>query len=301
MPLYAPQYFKSFRCIASACRHSCCVGWQVRVDEETFYRYRTAKGEIGERINAALVEEKGGAHIALREGKCPFLNKDGLCDIILSLGEGYLSDICTDHPRFRRFLRSRTEIGVGIACEEAARLILAGEEKTAVVLLDGEESTPHGFEKWLLREREALLTLAENEALPVSLRIERLLAYARRPARLLENARWIDFYRRTERLDPTFDSYLDLWEKAPNGTSRGFDIEGGRLLCYFIFRHATVAKSKRDFRRRIALAALAARHVLAITAARGGSLEDLLDTARLYSSEIEYSEENTAALLKRIP
>jgi len=300
VPLYAPNYLKSFRCIASACHHSCCEGWEVRIDEETFYRYRVAKGEMGARLNAALVEEKGCARLALENGKCPFLNGEGLCDIILSLGEGYLSKICTDHPRFRSFLRSRTEIGLGIACEEAARLILTNEEKTTVVLLDGEESVPRGFEKWLLNEREAILSLAEDETLPITLRIERLLAYTRRPIQILDCSQWIAFYRKTERLDPTFNAYLNLWEKTLGDVPNGFDREAGSLLSYFIYRHATVARGKRDFRRRVAFAALATHHVLAITAARGGSLEDLLDTARLYSSEIEYSEENTAALLKRI-
>ena len=162
MPLYAPDYYKSFRCIASACRHSCCKGWQVCIDDETLYRYRAVKGEMGERLNAALKEENGCAQFALQNGKCPFLNGEGLCDIILSLGEGYLSKICTDHPRFRSFLRSRTEIGIGIACEEAARLILTREEKTSIVLLEGEGSTPRGFEKWLLNEREEILAFAED-------------------------------------------------------------------------------------------------------------------------------------------
>ncbi len=298
MPLYAPDYYESFRCIASKCRHSCCEGWQVRVDEKTFYRYRATRGEIGARLNAALVEEKGCAYIVLENGKCPFLNKDGLCDVILSLGEGYLSEICADHPRFRTFFRCRTEIGLGISCEEAARLILTREGKTAIVLLEGEEKTPRGFEKWLLAKREALMSIAEDETLSHALRIEKLLAFARFSVRLLDHEQWIGFYRKTERLDPSFDEYLDLWEKAPNGTPKGFEKETGRLLSYFIFRHGSGAKNKRDFRRRVAFAALATHHVLAITAARGGSLEDLLDTARLYSSEIEYSEENTAAFLK---
>ncbi len=152
MALYAPDYYKDFKCTASACRHSCCVGWQVSIDVETLCRYRVERGEMGERLKAAIREEKGEAHFALQNGRCPFLNENGLCDIISTLGEERLSQICTDHPRFRTFLLSRAEIGLGIACEEAARLILTREEKTAVVLLEGEEKAPRGFEKWLLKE-----------------------------------------------------------------------------------------------------------------------------------------------------
>ncbi len=151
-----------------------------------------------------------------------------------------------------------------------------------------------------LKGRGTLFSLAENDEASVSLRIEKMLEYARRPKQLLDNASWVALYKKTERLDPAFDTYVDAWEKAPNKEAKGFEREAGRLLSYFVFRHASSAKGKRDFRRRIAFSALAARHVLAITAARGGSLGDFLDTARLYSSEIEYSEGNTLLLLKHV-
>ena len=35
MKLYAPGYYKRFACIASKCRHSCCVGWEIDIDPET--------------------------------------------------------------------------------------------------------------------------------------------------------------------------------------------------------------------------------------------------------------------------
>ena len=33
MKTYAPNYYKSFKCIADRCRHSCCKGWNVYLDE----------------------------------------------------------------------------------------------------------------------------------------------------------------------------------------------------------------------------------------------------------------------------
>lgn len=30
-----PDFYPAFHCIASACRHSCCVGWEVDVDQDT--------------------------------------------------------------------------------------------------------------------------------------------------------------------------------------------------------------------------------------------------------------------------
>ena len=29
-----PEYYDRFRCIAGACKDSCCIGWEIDVDEE---------------------------------------------------------------------------------------------------------------------------------------------------------------------------------------------------------------------------------------------------------------------------
>ena len=38
-----PQYMAKFRCIGSECEDSCCVGWRVTVDEDTYKKYRRVK------------------------------------------------------------------------------------------------------------------------------------------------------------------------------------------------------------------------------------------------------------------
>ena len=43
MKLYAPRYYLQFKCIADACRHSCCVGWEIDVDGETMKKYSLLK------------------------------------------------------------------------------------------------------------------------------------------------------------------------------------------------------------------------------------------------------------------
>ena len=50
-----------------------------------------------------------------------------LCDIISSLGEDYLCDICTLHPRFRNFYCNFIETGLGLCCEEACRIVLSSD------------------------------------------------------------------------------------------------------------------------------------------------------------------------------
>ena len=301
MSLYAPDYYKSFHCIASACRHSCCVGWQIPVDDASLYRYRVTGGEMGERLNAAIVEKEGCAAFCLsKEGRCPFLNREGLCDIILTLGEEYLTEICTEHPRFYHTLGKRTELGLGLACEEAARLILTQTAPLSLVCIEGEEAPPDRRTRRLLSERERILSVAQDGGRPLRERLYALLSEGRLKKRLLENALWIPFYRSLERLESAFDAALATWETASEAFPTDLEKAGERLLVYFIYRHASGVRTPKKMRARAALAALMTRHVLSIAAAHGGTLDGLLDAARLYSAEIEYSEENTAALARAL-
>ena len=125
MKIVVPNYYKEFQCIASACRHSCCIGWEIDIDSATYSYYGSIGGDIGERLKECTAVNDGQAHFILdKNERCPFLNCNGLCDIITECGEESLCDICADHPRFRNFFSDRTEIGLGLCCEAAAKLIL---------------------------------------------------------------------------------------------------------------------------------------------------------------------------------
>ena len=158
MKLIAPAYYNEFHCIAGDCRHTCCVGWEIDVDEEAKARWRR------DATLSALVApyvEGDPPHFRLDEKeKCPFLKSDGLCDLIDRFGEDVLCQICRDHPRFRNYWSDRTEIGLGLVCEEAARLILSRKEPLTLIPLSGNgqsEPLPED-EAWLTDLRDRLLT-----------------------------------------------------------------------------------------------------------------------------------------------
>lgn len=154
MKIVAPHYYQQFHCIAGACGHTCCQGWEVDIDEESLPRYR-AMADI-----APHIEESDTAHIRLSaDERCPFLNEDKLCDLILRHGEDILCQICRDHPRFRSFWSDRTEIGLGLVCEEAGRLILSQEQPMHLIVLsdDGDHTPIPEDEAWLTAYRDELL------------------------------------------------------------------------------------------------------------------------------------------------
>ena len=103
MKVVVPSYYGKFKCIASACRHSCCVGWEIDVDEDTLEYYKSVGGRLGDRLRENISEEGCPHFVTGEDERCPFLNSDNLCDIICELGEESLCQICSDHPRYRSF------------------------------------------------------------------------------------------------------------------------------------------------------------------------------------------------------
>ena len=145
---YVPHIYGDFHCIATACKHNCCIGWEIDIDDRTKEAYRGVAGPFGERLANSICEADGVSSFRLTEGeRCPFLNCQNLCDIHLVLGEEALCQICRDHPRFRNYFSSRGEIGLGLSCEAAARLILNRQEPMTFIPLfdDGEDGVQIPF------------------------------------------------------------------------------------------------------------------------------------------------------------
>ena len=146
MKLFAPKYYKDFKCVADKCTHSCCIGWEIDIDEITLKKYESLSEGYGKEI-INTVENGETAHFKLCEDeKCPHLDCKGLCKIISEVGEEYLCDICREHPRFYNDTARGKFVGLGMACEEAARIILESDYTSFVGI--GEEE---GEEKVIQR------------------------------------------------------------------------------------------------------------------------------------------------------
>lgn len=124
MKIVEPAVYKDFRCIGGACPDTCCAAWEVVVDDASAARYAAAKGNIGDRLRAAMTEDEGDTVFRVVNGRCPFLNKENLCDIYIELGEDALCRTCTLFPRFFHSFGGVTERGLSLSCPEAARLLL---------------------------------------------------------------------------------------------------------------------------------------------------------------------------------
>ncbi|MBR2949433.1 MAG: flagellin lysine-N-methylase [Lachnospiraceae bacterium] len=310
MKLIAPDYYTKFQCIADRCRHSCCIGWVIDVDADTLEYYHSVEGTLGERLKNGIDEGGETPHFILgEEERCPFLNQNGLCDIITELGEGALCQICTDHPRYRNFYSDRTEIGLGLCCEAAGELILKRKEKTTLVVLedDGENEELDVPDESLLTWREQLFAIAQNRNLTIEERVVSVLNAAEFaiPARSL--VEWADIYLELERLEESWTDRLqemkdtDISDAPLLGTAE-WEIAFEQLLVYFLYRQLPFALDDGEYEGRAAFCVLSYRIIRDLCRVHavlhgGVGLDDLVDLARQYSAEIEYSDENVEALL----
>jgi len=120
-----PDYYKAFKCKASACSDNCCIGWKIDIDNKTNVLYSRTKGEFGAYLNNCIDRSGDVPFFKLdKNERCSLLDENNLCRIITNMGEDFLCQICTMHPRFCNYFGDVKEIGLGLCCEEAARLII---------------------------------------------------------------------------------------------------------------------------------------------------------------------------------
>ncbi len=310
MKLIAPDYYTEFQCIADQCRHNCCIGWEIAVDPDTLEYYHTITGLLGERLQKGINESGETAHFILGEQeRCPFLNKNGLCDLILGLGEDSLCQICRDHPRYRNFYSDRTEIGLGLCCEVVGTLILKRTQKITLTVLeeDNEEDELLAPDESLLVWREQLIEIAQDRSQPIEARVAAILKAAEMTLPDRNRSEWAEIYLELERLEESWTDRLQELKKtdiayAPVLDTPAWEVAFEQLLVYFLYRQLPGALDDGVYEGRAAFAVLSyimIRDLCRTHAVLHGSvdLDDLVEIARQYSAEIEYSDENVEALL----
>lgn len=297
MKYFFPDDYDSFSCLKGQCRHTCCAGWEIDIDPETWQIYQELPGPVGEKVRASVTRTDEAVSFRLdQKGRCPMLNEENLCTLILAFGEDALCDICTDHPRYRNFFSDRVETGLGLCCEAAARqtvyrktpylLRLAAEEPGGAPLTKEEEEILSFRAKMagILQQGNASYAKKEEEALAV-----------------LPKVGWpgaekdLSFLMNLERLDKTWEESLHRLNAA-HGRSRNHpdrDNALSQLAVSFLYRHLPDAAEDGLLNARSLFSLWSVRLIDAIT--ETDDLDDLAETARAYSAEIEYSEDNLKA------
>jgi len=177
--VFAPEYYRHFYCVADRCAHTCCAGWQIDIDRESLDRYMRLEGPLGDRLRRSVALAPQPHFILTEDERCPFLTAGGLCELIIRLGEGALCQICAEHPRYRNYWSDRIELGLGLVCGEAGRLILSWPRPMRLIRVgeDGEESArPPSPEETALRELRDRLIAGITDTGPAA-RLQEYLIY----------------------------------------------------------------------------------------------------------------------------
>lgn len=156
---------KDFRCIGGACSDSCCIGWEVEVDQGTYKAYQSAKeSPLYERFKGdVLVNPKcetpsvDFATMRLTPSSwCPFLSESLWCDIQGSHGEAMLSVTCHLFPRTYNRIDDTIELSMTLSCPEVARLVFSSQQPLTWI----EDSVEH--QRVLLSQDVSTSLLKQN-------------------------------------------------------------------------------------------------------------------------------------------
>ena len=247
MILRKPDFYNSFKCIAGRCSDTCCVGWEIDIDEGSQESYRKVAGAFGDKLRQNIED---GHFKLLPHDRCPFLDKGNLCEIYTHLGEGALCDICREHPRFVEVYGDIMEKGLGLCCEEAARLLLEGEGPLTFTAEESNEpedeidDDDREIRDQVLYEREQIFATLADSSLSFQERLHDAFGFSLdAPFTPFENANaYLELLEKTESFGPAWDEALvRIKERLAAGTvqDEGFfsENESARILAYTVYRH----------------------------------------------------------------
>lgn len=185
MKIRVPYYYNDFKCIASECPDTCCAGWEIVIDDDTYNKYKKVDTDFKERLHADIIKyEDGEPGFRLKNNNCAFLNKNLLCDIYSNLGEDYLCHTCKTFPRIVEQYGNLREITLSLSCPEAARLILKDNRNLDFEVTENDEFVT-SFNNLsadlfiqILGSRQTAFNIMQNKSFDLKTKISILLKFA---------------------------------------------------------------------------------------------------------------------------
>lgn len=137
MRILMPSYVDDFKCIGGLCEDSCCIGWDIDIDKESYRKYSRTKNPLLKdkfkkhiyRNRDSYSKEIDFGRIEIKDNKwCPFLDNEKYCEIQKNLGEDFLSNVCYSFPRVYNVLNGTYELSLYMSCPEAVRKLFSSRE-----------------------------------------------------------------------------------------------------------------------------------------------------------------------------
>lgn len=313
-----PSFYNSFKCIADKCTDSCCVGWEIVVDEKTKAKYDRLTGEFGEKIKKNLItDEDGCICFKLCENeRCPFLNEKNLCEIIITCNEDALCDICREHPRFYNEFSGAFECGLGLCCEEVCRLLLENDEPLKLEVENDFTEEPEEAYVEISEIREQIYNvLSGKESYNEKIQLIKDISEKAIGENVLfdSDEELLKRYSETEPINEEWSCYINDLQKSAkellqkekpfDETTNGNKIYS-KLLSYIMFRHLSnsIYDENSYFNDYVSFCVSSVRFIKLCdikTYCETGSLTlfDRIENVKRWSKQIEYSDVNMNLLM----
>ena len=292
-----PYFFDSFRCKASECTDSCCIGWEIDIDNVSLERYNAVQGEFGRRLHDNITTSDDCSCFSLLEGdRCPFLNSDNLCDIYINLGEESLCNICTEHPRFYNEFAGRCEAGIGLCCERVCEIIFSDDKPLSFEYED--DGYPDNFddsEQIIVNMRQKIFDLISDRTIPFAERLKKICNLA-----IFGNL--VDVFANTEPINDEWCAYVKNLQSVADKLDiteivSDFDSDYEKLFIYIVYRHFIKAVFDGEAEKwllfciaNLLFVCLMDKYTLYIKGEFTAA--DRVNNVKLWSKQIEYSEDN---------
>lgn len=333
MKEYIPDYYKQFQCIADRCKDSCCIGWEIMIDPESYENYQKVEGSFHDRLMEGIDHENNPVFHLDHCDRCAFLNKENLCDIYIHLGEKALCEICTQHPRFHNEYGSIRQSGLGMSCEEAARLLFASDEfKLEIAMDETSEENCEDFSEKILKIQLRLLDLLKNKEYLIEERIEQVYDIVRaiqdqmnitgeilydvqsdtvKKHHILQQMceenymkNWISIYQQLDFMDPQIEQIFYKMEEMPFHKDKKKMKESyvEHLMSYFIYRYFMKSCEDDNLVDKVKFAILSCLMIEKMNeyCQEHDMRKSPVEIARIYSKEIEYSQENMDTIFEEL-
>ncbi|MGL4453175.1 MAG: flagellin lysine-N-methylase [Sarcina sp.] len=162
--------YDKFKCTADKCKFTCCSGWDVTIDDNTYEKWKndsSAKYIMNNIIFKSSDHEAEEGYIVDKKtsAPCPFLDTKGLCEIVKSHGEEYLSNTCHSFPRIENSFKKRNELTLSCACPEVVEIISNSND------IVGFDSTTNDTDNIILKIRDTLVNIVKFEGIDLEYKL----------------------------------------------------------------------------------------------------------------------------------
>ena len=167
--------YEKFKCTADKCKFTCCKGWDINVDIDTYNKWRE-NDNLNYLLDNVRFKKSDGNNTYLikkqTKGTCPLLSNEGLCNIVIDHGDEYLSLTCQNFPRLENTFEDVKELTLSCSCPEVVNIISDMKEKISI---DFNDSFSYIEDLGSLKIRESLVNIIQKEDISIENKI--ILSY----------------------------------------------------------------------------------------------------------------------------